>query len=104
MINVFWTRPLLVRRLVGTGPYGDKHADAETVLCRLKHETRTVRDTTGVEVVSKSRASMDIDTATIPAGSLVQAPGETSWSRTISEARHVGGFDHSPDYYSIEIA
>lgn len=100
----FWTRDIAIRRLIGTGPYGDRHAAPETLLCRLKHENRLVRDSSGEEVVSRSRASMPADTPTIPAGSLVQVPGETVWRKTIGESRHQGGFDHSPDYYSIEIA
>lgn len=104
MLDVFWTRPLTVRRLIGSGPYGDRHDEAVTVMCRLKHENRLVRDAAGQEVVSRSRASMAVDTATIPPGSLVQVPGESVWRKTIAEDRHVGGFDHAPDYYSIEIA
>ncbi|WP_341266969.1 hypothetical protein [Gordonia malaquae] len=107
LLEIFFTRPLLVRRLIGTGPYGAKHVDessAETVKCRLRHENRLVRDSTGEEVVSRSQASMSVDIGTIPPGSLVQVPGETSWRTTIAEDRHVGGFDQSPDYYSIEIS
>lgn len=102
----FWTREIRVRRLLGTGPYGDRYVDetaSETVMCRLKHENRLVRDSAGEEVVSRSRASMAATTPTIPTGSLVQVPGETVWRKVIAEDRHVGGFDHSPDYYSIEL-
>jgi hypothetical protein len=103
-LSEFWTRELRVKRLVGSGPYGEKYDPEVVVMCRLKHEVRLVRDSNGKEVVSQSRASMSIDTAAIPPESLVQMPGDSVWRKTISEGRHVGGFDRSPDYYSIDIA
>ncbi|UQE74195.1 hypothetical protein MYK68_15905 [Gordonia sp. PP30] len=103
-LAVFFTQPLGVKRLTGRGPYGDQHAAEVTILCRLKHEQKLVRDSSGAEVVSVSSAAMAVGTADIPPGSLVQVPGDEAWRTVIAAARHIGGFDKSPDYYSIEIA
>ncbi|GAA3963059.1 hypothetical protein [Gordonia caeni] len=102
-LGVFFTQPLDVKRLIGTGPYGDQHADAVTVSCRLRWENKMVRDGSGEEVVAAATASMSAATPIIAAGSLVRTP-TGRWRKVIAEARHVGGFDMSPDYYSIEIS
>ncbi|MCR8897300.1 hypothetical protein NWF34_10100 [Gordonia sp. GONU] len=101
-IERFFTREFSVKRHLGDGAAGPVVSEPVTVLGRIKHENRIVIDDKGNEVVSATKISMSIDTPTIPTGSVVSIDGGP-WRTVVAEARHIGGFVNSPDYYSIDL-
>lgn len=100
----WWRTPILVRRLVGSGPYGDTYdSDNGTeILGKPRWGNRLVRDKDGSQVVSSSGAAFPDGTPRIPLGSLVQLP-DSPWRTVIAEAPHRSGTDVTPDYYSIDL-
>lgn len=103
-IAAFWTQPVAVERYLGSGPDGDVYAPAETLLCRVKHEPRLIRDSTGQEVVSQSRASAAAGTPTVPVGSLATFPGDAHPRIVIAQERHRAIPGVTPDFYSFDSA
>lgn len=100
-LSVFYTQPFSVERKSGDGAAGPVLAPPVTLYGRIKFEHKLVRDAKGDEVVSTAAISMSIDEADIPAGSRVTVRG--SRRTVIAEGRHIGGFEKSPDYYSIDL-
>lgn len=98
----FFTQPFTVRRKTGDGAVGPVYAEPVTILGRIKHENRIVIDDSGNEVVSVTEISMSITEDDIPTGSQVRVDGGP-WRTVVADARHIGGFANSPDYYSIDL-
>lgn len=103
LLAEFWTQRFEVRRYLGDGATGPIYADPVQLLGRIKHANRLVINSRGDEVVSSSRISMPVSVDEIPVGSLARAVGDERWRPVEVESRHVGGFAHSPDYYSIDL-
>ncbi|QFP96130.1 head-tail connector protein [Gordonia phage DobbysSock] len=101
-ISQFFTRPFTVKRLTGEGATGPVLAEPVTLRGRIKNENRIVIDDSGNEVVSVTEISMSITEDDIPTGSQVRV-GVGPWRTVVAEARHIGGFVNSPDYYSIDL-
>ncbi|QFP96983.1 head-to-tail stopper [Gordonia phage Suerte] len=101
-ISQFFTRPFTVKRLTGEGATGPVLAEPVTLRGRVKNENRIVLDDSGNEVVSVTEISMSITEDDIPTGSQVRVDGGP-WRTVVAEARHIGGFVNSPDYYSIDL-
>lgn len=102
-LALFWTIPVTVRRLTGSGPYGDQYAPATVETGRLSRKTRLVRTSTGEETVASARWSGPHDTTPIPPGSLVAFDGETRERRVIASgpAEAIAGI--TPDHYRMDI-
>lgn len=103
-IAAFWTQPVAVERYLGSGPDGDAYAPADTILGRVRHEPRLIRDSTGQEVVSQSQWSGHVDTPTVPVGSLATFPGDPQPRTVIAQERHRGIPGVTPDFYSFDCA
>lgn len=101
-LSVFYTQPFTVERYAGDGATGPVFAEPVTVLGRIKFEHRLVRDAKGDEVVASAAISMPTSVPDVPVGSRVTVRG--SRRVVVAEARHIGGFHRSPDYYSIDLA
>lgn len=102
-LAIFFTQSVEVKRLTGDGAYGPIHAAEVTILGRVKRGNKLVLSAKGDEVVSSVQVSMSVSESDIPAGSLARVDGG-EWRPVVAEARHVGGFAQSPDYYSIDLA
>lgn len=102
-LAIFFTQSVEVRRLTGDGAYGPIHAPEATIPCRVRRGNKLTLTAKGDEVVSSVQASMSVSEADIPAGSLARVDGG-EWRPVVAEARHIGGFAQSPDYYSIDLA
>ena len=100
-IDAFFTQPFDVERFVGETPVGSTFDGKVSLLGRVKFENRMVRNENGDEVVSSGRISMSVDVPDIPVGSRVTVRGRRR--EVLAESRHIGGFDHSSDYYSIDL-
>lgn len=103
-LAIFFTQPLEVRRYLGDGANGPVWAAKVTLYGRIKELNRLVVNDQGDEAVSSTRISMSITEDDIPTGSKVRRVGDELWHTVIAEARHIGGFAASPDYYSIDLA
>ncbi|WLP90254.1 hypothetical protein [Gordonia sp. NB41Y] len=93
-----------MQRKTGDGAYGPIHATEVELFGRIKHVNKLVIDDRGNEVVSSTQVSMSAVTERIPVGSLARVDGDDDWRPVITESPHIGGFDRSPDYYSISLA
>lgn len=69
----WFTTPVQVRRLTGSGAYGPVHAAAVEVLGAVDARVRLVRDPTGAEVTSSTTVVFPGGTD-VPVGSLVTLP------------------------------
>lgn len=101
-LAMWWRMPVEVRRLIGSGPYGDTFDNDTQILGKLRSGNRLIRDATGAQVVSSSGAAFPVDTDTIPVGSQARLPSG-GWRTVIAEARHQTGTGKTPDYYSIDL-
>ncbi|NAE18077.1 hypothetical protein [Enterococcus hirae] len=101
----WWRHEVVLERLLGSGPYGDKWADPETVHGAVDDRRRLVRDGTGSEVVSETTVLLSIVTADVPLGSRVTLPatfGERT-STVLSAARHDSGGLPTPDHLELAL-
>lgn len=69
----WFTTPVQVQRLTGSGAYGPVHAAAVEVLGAVDARVRLVRDPTGAEVTSSTTVVFPGGTD-VPVGSLVTLP------------------------------
>ncbi|WFN91482.1 hypothetical protein [Gordonia sihwensis] len=102
-LAIWWTIPVTVRRLLGSGPYGDRYADPTVELGRLSRKTRLVRNAAGEETVASARWSGPLDTPPIPSGSRVTLPGESHERTVIASGRNEAIPGVTPNHYRIEI-
>ena len=93
---------VIIRHYLGTGPYGDQHADPITVRrVFVEDRRRLVRSSTGEEVISETTVRARPGER-IPVGSLV-----TVWAGTPNEraGRVITSnlFDHPSSWSHIEV-
>ncbi|SNS43657.1 hypothetical protein SAMN06309944_0250 [Micrococcales bacterium KH10] len=71
----FWVHTVTVRTLIGTGAYGDVHAEPVEVTCFAEDKRRLVRNSDGKEVISETTLSGPVERSLIwTPGSLVTLP------------------------------
>ncbi|WP_424183850.1 hypothetical protein ACOBQX_17985 [Actinokineospora sp. G85] len=94
---------ITLRRYLGTGPYGDVHADP--VLVRrvfVEDRRRLVRSSTGEEVISETTVRTRPGVY-VPVGSLVTVWAGTPHERT-ARVIITNLFDHPSSWSHVEIA
>ncbi|QFP96796.1 head-to-tail stopper [Gordonia phage Mcklovin] len=102
LLAQFFTQPFTVRRKTGDGAVGPIYAEQVTLHGRINSTNRLVIDDRGNQVLSAAKISMSITESRIPTGSQVRID-DGPWRTVVAEARHIGGFANSPDYYSIDL-
>ncbi|WP_431840648.1 hypothetical protein [Gordonia hongkongensis] len=110
MIEQFFTWPVVVERKIGTNTHGPVFAAPDTVMCRVRMETRVVTTESGSEVTTVATASCAASTPTIPADSRATLPAALACNADGSprkgvvavESRHDAGLSLS--YYQFQIA
>lgn len=102
MLAMWWTIPIAVERLTGSGPYGDKFAAPTTEVGRLTRKQKLVRNAAGEEVVASATWSGPLDTPAIPPRSRVTLPGETD-PRTVIASGRSEALPITPNHYRIEV-
>ncbi|MGH3863577.1 hypothetical protein [Actinokineospora sp.] len=93
---------ITVRRYLGTGPYGDQHADPVTIRRTfVEDRRRIVRSATGEEVISETTVRARPGER-IPVGSLVTVWAGTPTERT-GRVITANLFDHPSSWSHIEV-
>lgn len=102
---VWFTIPVTVERLTGSGAYGPVFDDPVTVYARVKSGRKLVRAADGTEVISEGRISMPADTPLIPEGSYITLPAQWGGRRAqvLVDQLHHGGTAPTPNFYSVDI-
>lgn len=105
-----WRHPLIVRRLEGSGAYGDVFGQPETIHGAIDGKTRMVRGADGAEVVSSTTVGLPIHVdgrpvAYIPPGSEVTLPASHGGRTTLVIDVQVadGGGLPTPDHIALAL-
>lgn len=101
-LAMWWTIPITVERLIGSGPYGDKFAAPTTELGRLSRRTRLVRNSAGEEVTASATWSGPLDTEPIPPSSRITLPEDPTPRISITWGR-VEALAITPNHVRIDI-
>ncbi len=94
----FWVHTVSVETLIGTGAYGDVHAEPVTVSCFVEDKRRLVRNNDGKEVVSETTLYGPVERSLVwTPGSLVTLPSGRV-ATVITPASHTSGDLDLPDH------
>jgi len=92
---------VVIRPLLGEGPFGPAHGDPVEVRCMVDERRRLVRGPTGSEVVSEATVYAPRGTV-CPVGSLVTLPSGREASALAVSTRDGGGWP-TPDHLEIAL-